>query len=530
MKKIFLFISPLIAFFLGGFILSFTCHAQAMPSIDTSTFTVIQGGNQNLIDVGFTPQNIVPYSPINQGSWSPWNLGFVALSAVDENDCTVDILSDEDKSYLLSQFTVVNVNGTQLTLTDNIYHVHYDNGYFEGDCYIDSSGKLLGYSDDLGGNLLQIKYGGSIKDTSDWEQLFEDTAQDISDNNMNLNADNLSVTGQTFYLFFGDQTGQTRYAEGLYIANQYQKGVIVPTNTSNGSTIKSWYTNNLNCIVKLNPQNLAPFNNTSVFKVTSGTFRKDNINYNYQVVYRQSSEFGGLTFGDSYSSWINWTSNGKWFIREGYWYNTTTNNNAQNGNISFKPLQVPNGSQIINYNYYYDYDRISELEQQLNNLQDTLNSNYVNSQPVTESNYPIYSDGTHIENSPSEIPFPNIENYPGYNPMPTPDPSAAPSIGSDIGEVDPTELRSTIPVINNLLNRFPFSIPWDIYGLLSGLSVQRETPYINTTIHIPGINYDWVLDYDLSDFDGIASLFRTLFLIAFILGLAYFSYDHFFGS
>lgn len=105
-----------------------------------------------------------------------------------------------------------------------------------------------------------------------------------------------------------------------------------------------------------------------------------------------------------------------------------------------------------------------------------------------------------------------------------------PSIGDDIDTLNPDEITDGIPILNNLSKRFPFSIPWDIYSIVSGLSAERETPYIDTVLTIPVINYDWHIQYDLSAFDDVASLFRTLFLISFVIGLAYFSYDHFFGS
>lgn len=533
MKKIFLFISPLIAFFLGGFLLSFKSYANAMPSIDSSVFTTIASGNDTLIDVGFLPQNLVPYGNISTSSWSPWNIGYFALSSVDENDCNISILNDSQKSELINTIAPIHVNGASVTVSENIYCVEYDNGYFSGYCYIDDSGKLLAYSDSIGGHLLQLKYGGSVKDTSDWADMFQETSTDIRSDQFLLTDHPEYVTDFTYYIFEGTLShGNPDSAYDLYIPNQYQPGVIVPTQTRNGYSITEWYLNGLDSYIFHTRYGTVDENTR--LTLTSGTFTKDGISYTKKLTLNRWN--ASTTANNDFFDWLNGQNKlNTVFGAYGLIYNTQAQVNS-GSSVAFKPIQNPNGAQVINYNYFYDYNSIQDLESQLNNLQNELNNNFDYQSQLSDNNFPYYYPIGNTEISPSEIPFPGVENYPGFEPLPTPtpnpmpDPATAPSIGSDIGEVDPTDLRSTIPIINNLLNRFPFSIPWDIYGLLSGLSVERETPYINTTIHIPGINYDWVLDYDLSEFDGIASLFRTLFLIAFILGLAYFSYDHFFGS
>ena len=84
--------------------------------------------------------------------------------------------------------------------------------------------------------------------------------------------------------------------------------------------------------------------------------------------------------------------------------------------------------------------------------------------------------------------------------------------------------------MNNLKYRFPFSIPFDIYDLVQGLAVEREAPSFYWTISLPVINYDWVIDFDLSAWDTQASIFRTCFLILFIIALAMWAYNHFFGN
>lgn len=167
-------------------------------------------------------------------------------------------------------------------------------------------------------------------------------------------------------------------------------------------------------------------------------------------------------------------------------------------------------------NNYYEYTTFNDNRPTYTS---TINSNYNPSSDITPSNYPRENNVYITDYSP------NINYYENYITH-----INSPGIGENIGDVDSEGLTDNLPILNNLEKRFPFSIPFDVYNLLSGLSAERTTPYINTDIVIPGINYTWHFEYDLHAFDNLASLFRTLFLIFFIIGLAWLSYDHFFGS
>lgn len=164
------------------------------------------------------------------------------------------------------------------------------------------------------------------------------------------------------------------------------------------------------------------------------------------------------------------------------------------------------------YNYTYHNTRNISYNRTFNNEYNT--NNY-----TTYNNYPI---STTINNLPDFSPTYNY--YYEYNNYVN-----TPQIGESLGEQQQT-LPDNIPILSQLEKRFPFSIPFDIYKMLKGFAVQRQTPYIDTYLTIPAVNYEWHIQYDLHDFDDLASLSRTLLLIGYIIGLAYFSYDHFFGS
>lgn len=149
----------------------------------------------------------------------------------------------------------------------------------------------------------------------------------------------------------------------------------------------------------------------------------------------------------------------------------------------------------------------------------TYNNEFITNNYYTYDNYPIIV-------TPQNVPdySPTYNYYYEYNEY-----LNTPQIGESIGSSN-TEAPTDVPILSNLEKRFPFSIPFDLYNLFKGLSVQREAPHFEWEIHFPIIDYTWEIDIDLSMWDNQASLFRTCFMILFIIGLATFAYRHYFGS
>lgn len=149
-----------------------------------------------------------------------------------------------------------------------------------------------------------------------------------------------------------------------------------------------------------------------------------------------------------------------------------------------------------------------------------VNPNYDTSEMTTINNYPFTVTNTNVPDYSTNFDYStdleDLVNTPG--------------LGSDIGLIPSTSLPTSLPILQNLQRRFPFSIPWDIYNMLSSLSADRVPPLLEYTITIPVINYDWDISIDFSMYNDVAELFRLCFLILFIIALAIFSYNHFFGS
>lgn len=134
---------------------------------------------------------------------------------------------------------------------------------------------------------------------------------------------------------------------------------------------------------------------------------------------------------------------------------------------------------------------------------------------------------------PAPEPLPDPDPIPDPEPDPAPEPDPDPDIGDPI--IDDEGDLTEIPIVSGLQGRFPFSIPWDIKHLIENLSAEREAPAFEYDFYIsprwlPPNGFVYHFDIDLSSFDYLASLFRRLFLLSFIIGLAVYSYAKFFGG
>jgi hypothetical protein len=73
-----------------------------------------------------------------------------------------------------------------------------------------------------------------------------------------------------------------------------------------------------------------------------------------------------------------------------------------------------------------------------------------------------------------------------------------------------------------LQNVFPFCIPFDLVDFIGCLAADPEAPYIKYPVKYPTADGWGVyeLEIDLSRFDSVAKIVRTMELLAFCIGLA----------
>lgn len=301
---------------------------------------------------------------------------------------------------------------------------------------------------------------------------------------------------------------------GYFWANGTNRGVFVPNGCSK------------DCVI-------LPFDGNYTFELTANAFGStpqfycnsySDVDW-YGVIDQPEQNYfarGGVVYGDTF----NYTGHYTYGFNELYaggtvmWKAPTQQQYDRMKN--YEPsYSVP--STVNNYNRYVSYDKLIESNP---TYITNKNENFDYSQKITNNNYPINYTITYPDYSPINNNYYNeITNI--YNTMNNP------SINDEeqIPEItDPNQY----PLLSNLEKRFPFSIPFDIKNMISLLSAPRETPYIDEDIEIPnlvsGQPIIWHFEYDLHEFDDTAGLFRKLFLILYVITLAYWCYDHFFGS
>lgn len=245
------------------------------------------------------------------------------------------------------------------------------------------------------------------------------------------------------------------------------------------------------------------------------------------LVYFSGNSSFGLTYYP-YSQWNqrwsyvnNWPTSQAMFLQGGIIdcrlpssYQEYSANMTHTNNVVYLIPGENTGENTDVYNY-------TEVTNNYRTPTTNINNNYDYSNPVNYYNYPVNNEVSYPDYSSTvNNYYETVNNY-----------INRPQIDTDQGgELDSSQLTNNIPILTNLRRRFPFSIPWDIQAIFKGLVAEREAPNFHWSVYIAPIDYTWAVDIDLSQFDSTAALFRTLFLISFIIGLAVFAYNHYFGS
>lgn len=104
------------------------------------------------------------------------------------------------------------------------------------------------------------------------------------------------------------------------------------------------------------------------------------------------------------------------------------------------------------------------------------------------------------------------------------DPSTGKLINPNTGElVDPdtSNPSSLTNKFGDITKLFPFCIPFDLVRLIKGMSAEKEPPVFHFEHEFKSIDYTFVVDVDLSDYDKYIKLFRYGMQIFYILALMF---------
>lgn len=414
----------------------------------------------------------------------------------------------------------ITIDGKTVVDRGDVRIVDFNNGFYQGRAFCSSDGKLLKRADVADAQTLcNIQFGGNALSQADWGFLGVDVSQAIQDSNYSYNYQTHSTAGNMYYYNVTARPGDGGLPGSVwscYIANQYIPGLIVPTNGSSGTSISSWYTNNPNLIELKDITNVTHLNNDGILSVTPGTYTKNGYTYNYQVTL---SSRGGIASHAYNGTLLDYFDN-----------SINDYSSYQFGNYSSCVYQYLDGTYVdafcpTNNVGKMDMTAVYGLDDVIDTTADNVigkgvSPNYGEYNPSLSNDgvFPLTWDWTFVWDP--DLPIPNkrvvvIEDDP--------------AIEEPIPIIVPSELPD-LPIVSGLQSRFPFSIPWDIKNMLYGLRGRSVAPNFHISWYIQPINYTWTFDLDLSAFDAQASIFRNCILISFIIGLALFSFRHFFGQ
>ena len=104
------------------------------------------------------------------------------------------------------------------------------------------------------------------------------------------------------------------------------------------------------------------------------------------------------------------------------------------------------------------------------------------------------------------------------------DPSTGKLINPNTGELVDPDMSNPSSLANkfgDITKLFPFCIPFDLVRLIKGMNAEKKPPVFHFEHEFKSIDYTFVVDVDLSDYDKYIKLFRYGMQIFYILALMF---------
>lgn len=155
-------------------------------------------------------------------------------------------------------------------------------------------------------------------------------------------------------------------------------------------------------------------------------------------------------------------------------------------------------------NYNYNMASLQALQQLLSNLSGSALS--MTEQQALVNQY-IQSLKTDTKTNPDTSTDPEPE------PSPKPNPDTPDEDKKNDTDVDKGSFTRDLKAL------FPFCIPFDLVDCFRLFNSKPETPCVKFPIHFGIVDKDYTFVIDLKDFDNVALVCRSMFLILFIVGL-----------
>lgn len=164
-----------------------------------------------------------------------------------------------------------------------------------------------------------------------------------------------------------------------------------------------------------------------------------------------------------------------------------------------------------------------------------INPTKPDTKPDTES---TENPDTETTENPDKDKDPDKKKNPVVNPIINPDtgnvidpntgwdidPSTGELINPNTGELVDPDMSNPSSITNkfgDITKLFPFCIPFDLVRLIRGMSAEKKPPVFHYEHKFKDINYTFVVDVDLSNYDKYIKLFRFGMQIFYIIALMF---------
>lgn len=179
------------------------------------------------------------------------------------------------------------------------------------------------------------------------------------------------------------------------------------------------------------------------------------------------------------------------------------------------PQEVPDSIEIVENPAIPDGWRIVEPDEDPQNDDDVIPALLPIVPPIPDKPTDTEKDSEKdTENEAGTIPKPNPNPDSDLNPKPDPNPDPDPEIDSD-------PVQSVTSSAGDITTLFPFCIPFDIARLVKGLKAKKAPPVFHFEYKFKQINYTFVIDVDLSDYEKYIKIFRYGMQIFYIIALMF---------
>ena len=462
-----------IYFFITFIFLSSPIQAKASSvALTTESLQLLNNGIDFLSYSGSVPYGFLPFvfsSEKNYQNVLENMLQKQDVFIVDGNSNIQIRPLSQDEYSLLENAYIYDEDGNIVSLQE-LYYGEVDNGYFTEKFYCKNDGTIV-YQDGQKGNpYIDVKFGGSELSYLQWQNTYSALYNDLASNSF-IYPLHPNVSPYSVYInagYYWPYGAGDRRAGYIFVPNGFIKGQTIYQADNLQLII---YTTDLNSLV-LN-QYYPTSNNREFFYIFPGTYNINGDTYNYQIYFNGTYQGYSLitTPISSYSDFLNDNSMAG-YVFDRVNYSTSMQILNSTDVVPFQKVQA--NSDTIDFTTPYSYGSLSDYMDTIDAIETYPNTSFDSTNSITELNYPLVFD---IDTAISDvvIPFPETVVV-----------DDTPAIDYPLDDtIDPTLISNNIPIVQGLQNKFPFSIPWDIYNLISGLSVTRETPSIKQTIEIP---------------------------------------------